>query len=153
MGIDLIVNPRARMYQRDPSLLQRVQRAAGDRCTVHVSHTLDGLRSICGELAERGTDLVLLSGGDGSLMAGVSALSEAFAEQPLPPIAPIPGGTAGTVARNWGLHGDPVRCLGRLLSGPRRHRRRLRSGREVRQRGGRIPLRSARRGAPRGLRG
>ena len=28
--------------------------------------------------------------------------------------------TAGTVARNWGLHGSPVACLERLLTRPRR---------------------------------
>lgn len=56
---------------------------------------------------------VVLAGGDGSYMAGVSALRRAT--HALPPIALAPGGTVSTVARNWGLHGNPVRYAERLL--------------------------------------
>jgi len=48
-------------------------------------------------------------------MAGVSALARAFGDAPLPPIAFAPGGTVGTVARNWGMSGEPVRYVARLL--------------------------------------
>jgi diacylglycerol kinase family enzyme len=97
-----------------------MRRTAGDRCDVHVTTSVAQMDELADELAERGSELVLLSGGDGTLMAGVTALDRAFGDRPLPSIAPLPGGTAGTVARNWGLGGDPVRCLERLLDGPRR---------------------------------
>jgi diacylglycerol kinase (ATP) len=118
-AIDLIVNCQARLFQRDPSLLGRVTDVARGRCRVHVTATLEELDQVCEQLAARGSDLVLLSGGDGTLMAGVSALARHFDE--LPNLAPIPAGTACTVARNWGLHlGKTDACLARLLEGPRR---------------------------------
>lgn len=58
---------------------------------------------------------VVLAGGDGSYMAGVTALVRAFGDRRLPPIALAPGGTVRTVARNWGMSGNPVRCMRRLL--------------------------------------
>jgi len=119
MRIDLIVNPHARMYVRDAALLTRMREVASGRCQFHVTHSVAELDKLAAELARRGTDLVLLSGGDGSLMAGATALMDAFGGNALPAIAPIPGGTAGTVARNWRLSGKPTRCLQRMLAGPR----------------------------------
>ncbi len=120
MDVDLIVNPNARMYERDGKLLDRMRTVAAGRCKLHVTESVAELDQLSRRLAERGSDLILLSGGDGSLMAGVTALRQAFGDQALPPVAPIPGGTAGTVARNWGLVGTPPQCLERLLSYPLR---------------------------------
>lgn len=60
------------------------------------------------ELARVVPDAIVLAGGDGSYMAGVTALARSFAaagrgEDGLPPIALAPGGTVSTVARNWGF--------------------------------------------------
>ncbi|MBI4704233.1 MAG: hypothetical protein HY744_24245 [Deltaproteobacteria bacterium] len=118
MRIDLVVNPQASQYRRRPALLERVCCSARGRCAVHVTADLDELGGLCRELARRGTDLVILSGGDGTLMAGVTALADAFGPERLPAVAPIPGGTVGTVARNWGVRGTPVRCLRQLLDRP-----------------------------------
>lgn len=123
MRIDLIVNVQARKYQQDPNLLDRVSAAAEGRCHLHVTHDLSELDGVASELGRGGTDLVVLSGGDGSLMAGVTALARAFGESDLPLVAPIAGGTVGTVARNWGVRGDPVTCLNAVLAAPRRYRR------------------------------
>lgn len=125
MQIDLIVNPCAHLYRRERRLLERVRKVARGRVRLHVTGSLTELREACEELARRGTDVVALSGGDGTLMAGVTALRAAFGEADLPAIAPLPGGTAGTVARNWGIAGDPAAALARLLQGGlgRRQRR------------------------------
>ena len=120
MGIDLVLNPGARLYRRDPTLLDRMRRVAERHAHIHVTRSVDEMDAVASEIAGRGSDLVLLSGGDGTLMAGVTALHRTFDGRELPPIAPVPGGTAGTVARNWGLSGDPTRCLQRLLDNPRR---------------------------------
>jgi hypothetical protein len=63
-----------------------------------------------------GGPVVVLAGGDGSHMAGVSALARVFGDR-LPPVALAPGGTVGTVARNWGAGGNPVRRVRDLLDG------------------------------------
>lgn len=122
--VDLIVNRSARLYARDPRLLDRVLSVARHRADVVVTSSLAELGEVCRAIAARGSSLVLLAGGDGTLMAGVSALADAFGPEALPPIGPVPGGTAGTVARNWGIVGDPARYLQRLLAQPRtRHDR------------------------------
>ncbi|HSN99271.1 MAG TPA: diacylglycerol kinase family protein, partial [Candidatus Nanopelagicales bacterium] len=69
----------------------------------------------CQRIAGRGTDLLVLSGGDGSFMAGVTTLAGALGEAALPKMALIPGGTAATVARNWGMTGDPIELIRRVL--------------------------------------
>jgi len=118
MRFHIILNPSARMYQRDPTLLDRMRQASGS-AEVHVTHSLEELDEVCDQLAKNGCDAIALSGGDGTLSAGVSALSRAFAGE-LPPVAPVPGGTAGTIARNWGIAGDPISYLRRLLAQPPR---------------------------------
>ncbi len=119
MQIDVVINLRARMLRQRPTLIDELSALTRRRALVHVTQTPAELAEVARELARRGTDLVLLAGGDGSLMAGVSALHEAFQGE-LPTISPIPAGTAGTIARNWGIAGSPQRCLDRILSGTRR---------------------------------
>jgi len=62
---------------------------------------------------------LVIAGGDGSYMAGITALHAAFAknggaEGALPPIALIPGGTVNTVARNWGYRGGGLLSIGAI---------------------------------------
>lgn len=60
--------------------------------------------------------VVVLAGGDGTYMAGMSALAREGAGGHLPRIAFAPGGTVGTVARNWGTsRGQTVAAAARLL--------------------------------------
>jgi diacylglycerol kinase family enzyme len=122
MRIDVIVNTTARLYATRPHHLDRLRRAGAGAVLVHETATLAALAAAVSAIAARGSDLVVLSGGDGTFMAGVTALARAFGEERLPRLALLPGGTVATVARNWGMAGDPVALLERLL----RHRHRLR---------------------------
>lgn len=121
MRIDVILNTTARLYRTNPARVDAVRRLCAGRADLHPTATVAELDDICERVAARGSDLVILSGGDGSFMAGVTALSRAFSlrSSPLPPIALLPGGTAATVARNWGFSGDPARHLDRILEAPR----------------------------------
>ena len=66
-------------------------------------------------------ELVALAGGDGTLMAALSAFHRASAGRPLPAFAILPFGTVSTIARNVGIKGRGVRyaqqALGRLAAG------------------------------------
>jgi diacylglycerol kinase family enzyme len=53
-------------------------------------------------------------------MAGVTALAAAFGERALPRLALIPGGTAATIARNWGMRGDPAGLVERIVADAQR---------------------------------
>lgn len=120
-SIALIVNPHARSHRRRPGLVDRMRAVAeGAGVSLHSTESVEALRRVATELARDEVPLVLLSGGDGTLMEGVSALAGAYGDHHLPVVAPLPAGTAGTVARNWGVAGDPLRALQRLLSRPRR---------------------------------
>ncbi len=118
MRIDVIANTNARAYRRDSSLLANIRRVSAGRADVHATSHVDELSTICEQIAHRGSDLVVLSGGDGSFMAGVSALARVYEPRPLPRIGLLPGGTVATVARNFGLKGSPVALLERLLTTP-----------------------------------
>ena len=118
MRIDVIANTNARAYRQEPSLLSSVQKISAARAHVHPTQHVDELEAICRSIADRGTDLVVLSGGDGSFMNGVTALARVFEPRKLPRIALLPTGTVGTVARNFGLNGPPLDLLQRLLSRP-----------------------------------
>lgn len=118
MRIDVIANTNARSYRRDPSLLAAIQKVSADKAEVHATNHVDDLGAICARIVERGSDLVVISGGDGSFMNGVTALARVFEPRPLPRIALLPGGTVATVARNFGLEGSPVELLQRLFSRP-----------------------------------
>jgi len=116
MRIDVIANITARRYRTRHGLIHDVCRVASGLAEVHPTSNMDELQAVCDHLATRGTDLVILSGGDGSFMAGVTALVRSFGETNLPRVALLPGGTVATVARNFGLKGDPAALLARLLA-------------------------------------
>ena len=116
--IDVIVNTNARLYRTRPSVVAAVRDACRDRAEVFVTATIADLERAVAAIAARGSDLVVLSGGDGSFMAGVTALARAFEGRELPRIALMAGGTVATVARNWGEVGDPVEFVRGLLRHP-----------------------------------
>lgn len=118
MRFDVIANTNARAYRKDAALLAHIRTVSAGKADVHATQHVDELGAICERIAQRGSDLVVLSGGDGSFMAGVTALSRAFGPQSLPRIALLPGGTVATIARNFGLKGSPVELLTRLFTRP-----------------------------------
>jgi hypothetical protein len=120
MRIDILVNTTAHRYAKEPGLLEGLRRASATVAATHETSTLDDLDAVATALAARGTDLVVLSGGDGTFMAGVTALARAFGEDCMPRIALVPGGTVATVARNWGTAGEPLEVLARVLRDPAR---------------------------------
>jgi diacylglycerol kinase (ATP) len=107
-----IVNRRARRLSTDASsrALLDVLRARRPDVRVVETQSMDELAAAADELAREVPDAIVLAGGDGSYMAGVTALVRSFAaagrsDDALPPIALAPGGTVSTVARNWGFRG------------------------------------------------
>lgn len=109
------MNRQARHLIESGTLLTEQRRT---RAAVRVFETtsLDELDMAAREIASSDPEAaVVLAGGDGSYMAGVTALVRAFGAEKLPRVAFAPGGTVRTVARNWGMRGDPVVYSKRLL--------------------------------------
>jgi diacylglycerol kinase family enzyme len=110
MPIDVIVNRNARRLRDGSSLREMVQRAAvREGARLHETADLGALETVAEGIARDGTEGVVLLGGDGSYMAGVSALVRALGDA-LPPVGLGPGGTVGTIARNFGT-GDGAETL------------------------------------------
>lgn len=116
----VIANTTASRYRKDARLLGRVAAACRGKAELFATQAPRELDAIARQIAETEGALVALTGGDGTFMAGVTALSKAHGERPLPPVALIPGGTAATVAKNFGSVGAPDLLLERLLGGRRR---------------------------------
>jgi diacylglycerol kinase family enzyme len=112
VSIVTIVNRRAHRLEADTGSRALLDALRARRPGVRVieTHSMADLDAAAEELARAVPDAVVLAGGDGSYMAGVTALARSFAaagrsEDALPPIALAPGGTVSTVARNWGFRG------------------------------------------------
>lgn len=118
--IAVIVNPHARLMRRSAALAPALRAEAEGRASVHTTENLDQLEAVCRDLCAAETELAVIAGGDGSLMAGVTALARAYGPDALPSVAPIGGGTVATISRNWGVDPAPVPTLRRLLRRPRR---------------------------------
>jgi diacylglycerol kinase family enzyme len=114
--VDVVLNCCARRLRDDGPLrgtIVREARRLGAR--VHETRSLLELEQVARAIAARGSHAVVLAGGDGSHMGGLSALTRAFGGDRLPPLAFAPGGTVCTVARNFGMRGGDVAWSERLL--------------------------------------
>jgi diacylglycerol kinase (ATP) len=106
VSVDLVVNRNARRLGEASGVRRALlDGAAAVGARVHETRSLEELAEAARSIAARGTEAVVLAGGDGSAMAGATALSVAF-EGKLPPIALAPGGTVGLLPGNLGVHGS-----------------------------------------------
>ena len=109
-AVDVILNRRARHLGDDASPLREalLREARAGSARVHETWSLEELDDVARDIATRGEGRVVLAGGDGSHMAGVTALARALGgELSNVTIALAPGGTVCTVARNWGMRATP----------------------------------------------
>ncbi|HEY2509387.1 MAG TPA: diacylglycerol kinase family protein [Polyangiaceae bacterium] len=111
--IDLVLNRRARHLVGDGPVRRALLEAAKKTgARVFETSTLAELDEAARAIAVNGAGRVVLAGGDGAYMAGVTALVRAFGDRPLPAVALAPGGTVGTIARNFRSEGGA--SLGRF---------------------------------------
>jgi diacylglycerol kinase family enzyme len=115
--VDLIVNRLARRLSPGSPILAALEAevaASAGRARLHATSSLSELEAAVSAVRERGTDAVVIAGGDGSYLAGTTALARAFGDA-MPVVGFAPGGTVSTVARNWGLEGSLPSYATRLV--------------------------------------
>jgi len=118
-GIGVIVNPRSRRNQRDPRAAVRLAHALGDRGVVRTAQNRDDLARIAEDFRALKIDVLGISGGDGTNYVTITGFLEVYADEPLPPLAFLRGGTFNTVANAVGVpRGRPDGLLARVI---RRH--------------------------------
>jgi diacylglycerol kinase family enzyme len=115
MPVDVIVNTTAALHAARPGLLEGIRRLCEGIAVVHATATLGELDAVVCRIRARGSELVILSGGDGSVAAGVTAVARRFGEGSLPRFGFLPCGAVSTIAHNLGFRGNPLALLRRML--------------------------------------
>jgi diacylglycerol kinase family enzyme len=114
--IGVIANARAGRLRRHPRTIRRLREAAGDDA-VFATRSAAELRGALAALRDRGTDLLVIVGGDGSVTGTLTPLLREWPARALPAIALTRGGTVNTIARSLGSPGPPERVVRHLLRG------------------------------------
>src|SRR5678810_1153541 len=83
-SVALIVNRNARWLRVGSDLARRVVHTAEGRAAVFPTHSLDELERAVEHIVRTRIERVILCGGDGTLMAGISALHRHVPGGPLP---------------------------------------------------------------------
>jgi hypothetical protein len=114
LRVGLLENPRSGRNRRGAGLSATcgsaadLLRAAGST-QAEISRALSSF-------AKEGVECLVVSGGDGTVQAVLTALHRDRAFSPPPLLALVPGGTANMIAGDVGLRGRPTAALRRLLA-------------------------------------
>ncbi|KQV23783.1 MULTISPECIES: diacylglycerol kinase family protein [unclassified Kitasatospora] len=111
----LVVNPKATTTSgRTRDVLTHALRSD---LALEVAHTeyRGHARDLARDAAERGLDLVVSLGGDGTVNEIVNGLLTHGPSDRVPRLAVVPGGSTNVFARTLGLPNDPVEATGALL--------------------------------------
>jgi diacylglycerol kinase family enzyme len=116
-GIGVILNPKSRRNLRDPRAAFRLAKALGDHGVVRTARSRDDLARIAEDFRKLQIDVLGISGGDGTNYVTITGFLQVYADEPLPPIAFLRGGTFNTVANAVGVpRGGPDGLLARLIA-------------------------------------
>lgn len=111
------INPNAGHAEIRSTLMEvlTIFSNGGYEITVHMT---SGPRDLTRQIAARGAqyDLIVCTGGDGTLNEAVSGLM-ALPKQSRPPLGYIPGGTVNDVASTLGLSKDTVKAAQQIVTG------------------------------------
>lgn len=80
-----------------------------------IFHKMSDLRDGLHDLAARGVTHVVISGGDGTVQAGINDLLQGRPFNTMPTVSVIASGMTNVVARDVGLSGKPAPALKRLI--------------------------------------
>jgi diacylglycerol kinase family enzyme len=116
-GIGVVLNPRSRKNLRDPRAAVRLARTLGDHGVVRTALSRDDLARIAEDFRRLKIDVLGISGGDGTNHVTITGFLEVYADEPLPPIAFLRGGTMNTVANSVGVpRGRPDGLLSSVIA-------------------------------------
>lgn len=125
-SVVVIVNALARRWREVPEAIERARALSAGRARLLVTRDLEELAGAAA--TARDADVVVLSGGDGTYSAGITALERALGR--VPAVAFAPGGTVGTIARALAVDAgtrDPIAGLSRALHACHARARRVRT--------------------------
>ena len=112
--IGVIINPVSGRNRRGVEGLRAVLRRHPDVLRAEIDKIAD-IGPILVDFARRNIDLVVVSGGDGTVQAVMTELLNGGAFDRLPLLSILPSGMTNLIARDVGLKGSPCRALERLI--------------------------------------
>jgi diacylglycerol kinase family enzyme len=112
------VNPNAGGFRRDPSLIGRLRAEVGYSSDVLITQNDGDLARAARAALGVPRRAIVLCGGDGTYLSGVTALVRAAEGKPLPPLVLARGGTVSIVARNWGGRESLLETARRVTTRP-----------------------------------
>ncbi|MFO0549242.1 MAG: diacylglycerol kinase family protein [Polyangiaceae bacterium] len=120
MRVHIVANLTARGLSRGNAPMAWLRDATRGRAQLHPTSALAELAGTMRGILDDGVDLLILAGGDGTFMSGVSAMHAALRPgDRWPTVGLLPMGTVGTVARNIGERGKARDLLASWLRDPR----------------------------------
>lgn len=114
MKIGVLGNPQSR---RNRKLLPAIETLLGRHDNVIYTRLdrFDELEAVLRRFAAAGVELLIISGGDGTISAILTQIFEHAVFAGHPRLAILPGGTSNTIAGDVGLRGRPLDALERCL--------------------------------------
>ncbi len=114
--VAVIANPHSRKNRGDDATSQGLEALLGERGRLYRCGDPESLTQAAQAIAADNTDVVAISGGDGTGSMVLTALRTAYGARALPQLALLRGGTMNTVANGVGVpRGRPLQLLEGLL--------------------------------------
>jgi diacylglycerol kinase (ATP) len=118
----VLLNPRSRANRRDPRIASELQAIVGGEGRVYAPKTLEELDEVAAGFRRAPPEVIAVHGGDGTLHRAVTAIGRAFADEPIPPLAILGGGTMNVVASSLGIRQKPATFMASLTESARLRR-------------------------------
>lgn len=110
-GIGVISNRNARLNKLYPRIRDRMAFVVGRGGEVASTGSLDDARQAVETFRELATDMVAISGGDGTAHRTLELMLEVYGDQELPPVLLLPTGTQNMVPNSFGIRDSGVATL------------------------------------------
>ena len=115
--IAVIHNPNAKQNRKHPERVHALRKIIEGKGTLYETHSISEVRPVAETCLEKGTAVVGVNGGDGSLQFAMTLFAEVYGGAPMPSFVVMRGGTMNTVANGLGIKGTPETILKRVVEG------------------------------------
>lgn len=113
-GIGVVTNPMSRRNRRDPAVARGLSYVLGQRGQLAAPDDLDALATTAARFRDLEIEALCINGGDGTVHQVLTAMVRAYGDEPLPPVAILPGGTMNIVADSVGVDVSAEAMLGQV---------------------------------------
>jgi len=113
--VAIVTNPRSRHNRRNPALGPTLAYLLGEKGELVSPQDLPSLAATVERFRDRGTEVVCLNGGDGTIHQVLTALLRVYGDAPLPAFALLRGGTMNIIADSVGVKIDAETMLGQVV--------------------------------------